>query len=345
MLAARGVEALRGDLSQRIVKPLHLVAASLLAAGAVIIVVQSTLHLPALLVRAGVMVALAGAVIALRSVPGLGRAWPTAAALALVAFDLALYDATLLEVRPAATVTARGEAAALELARDASLFRVYSPSYSLPQPTATLHRIQLADGVDPLQLQSTVVSLLAAGGISDQGYSVTLPPFSGGDPARDNAGALPSASLLGQMNVAYVLSEFPIAVEGLRAVERPDEAYLYINEQRLPRAWVAGSVDRWDVPLENRPAQVLRYTANIIEIRAEGPGLLVVSEAAYPGWRAKVDDREATLLAVGGWMRAVNLGPGAHTVRLTFAPISVFVGLGITLVCLLVFAGVRRWAA
>jgi len=345
MLAARGVEALSGDLSQRTIKPLRLGAASLLAAGAVVIVAQSALHLPALLVRAGVMVALVGAVIALRSVPGLGRAWPTAAALALVVFDLALYDATLLQVRPAATVTARGAAAALELARDASLFRVYSPSYSLPQQTATLHRIQLADGVDPLQLESTVVRLLAAGGISDQGYSVTLPPFSSGDPTHDNAGALPSASLLGQMNVAYVLSEFPIAGEGLRPVGRPDESYLYINEQELPRAWVAGSVESWDVPLENRPAQVLRYTANIIEIRAQGPGLLVVSEAAYPGWWAKVDDREATLLAAGGWMRAVTLGPGVHTVRLTFAPISVFVGLGITLVCLLAYAGVRRWAA
>jgi len=256
-----------------------------------------------------------------------------------------LAASTALEVRPAATVTARGEAAAAELARDASLFRVYSPSYSLPQPAATMHRIQLADGVDPLQLESTVARVLAAAGIPDQGYSVTLPPFSGGDPAHDNAGALPSASLLGQMNVAYVLSEFPIAVEGLRAVGRPHESYLYLNELGLPRAWVAGSVDRWDMPLENRQAQVLRYTANIIEIRAEGPGLLVVSEASYPGWRATVDDHQATLLTAGGWMRAVNLGPGMHTVRLTFAPLSVFVGLGLTLVSLLAYVGVRRWAA
>jgi hypothetical protein len=345
MLAARGVEALSGEWSTRIVKPMRLVAVSFLAAGVVILVAQSTLHLPALLVRAGVMLTLVGAVIALRTMPRLGRAWPTAAALVLVALDLALYDATLLEVRPAATVTERGEAAAAGLARDASLFRVYSPSYSLPQPAATLHRIQLADGVDPLQLESTVARLLAAAGIPDQGYSVTLPPFSGGDPAHDNAGALPSASLLGQMNVAYVLSEFPIAVEGLRAVGRPDESYLYINEQGLPRVWVAGSVDRWDMPLENRQVQMLRYTANIIEIRAEGPGLLVVSEAAYPGWWAQVDDREATLLTAGGWMRAVILGPGIHTVRLTFAPLSVFVGLGITLVSLLAYLGVRRWAA
>ena len=345
MLSARGVEALSREWPTQILKPMRLVTVSMLTAGSVIIVAQFTLHLPALLLRAGVMGTLVGAVIALRAIPGLQRAWPMAAALVLVAFDLALYDATLLEVRPAATVTARGEAAAVELARDASLFRVYSPSYSLPQPAATLHRIQLADGVDPLQLESTVVRLLAAAGITNDGYSVTLPPFASGDPSRDNAGALPSASLLGQLNVAYVLSEFPIAVEGLRPAGRPDESYLYINEERLPRAWVAASVDRWEEPLETRQARVLRYTANTVEIRAEGPGLLVVSEAAYPGWRAMVDDREAPLHAAGGWMRAVSLEAGIHTVRLTFAPLSLWVGLGISLVSLLVYAGVRRWAA
>ncbi len=345
MLAARGVEALNADWSPRIGKRVRLVAVSLLTAGIVVIAAQLTLRLPALLLHTGAVAALIGVAIALRSTPALGRAWPTAAALAVVAFDLALYDATLLEVRPAAVLTSHGEAAALEVTRDETLYRVYSPSYSLPQPAAMLHGIQLADGVDPLQLESTVVHVLAAAGIPNQGYSVTLPPFSSGDPARDNAGALPSASLLGQLNVAQILSEFPLEVEGLRLASRPDGSYLYVNEETLPRAWVAGSIDRWDVTLKDLPAQVSRYSANLIEIRAEGPGLLVVSEAAYPGWRATVDDHQATLLTAGGWLRAVEIGAGVHTVRLTFAPVSVFVGLGMTLVSFLAYLGVRRWAA
>jgi len=345
MLAARGVEMLleHGERYER--RQLRLLAAALTAAGAVGLGLQLTLHLPAMLLRTSIMTALVGAILALRSAPRLGRAWLAAAALAAVAFDLALYDATLIEARPAEQVTAHGESAAREVARDETLFRVYSPSYSVPQPAAILNGLQLADGVDPLQLSSTVERVLRAGGLRAQGYSVTLPPFATGDPAHDNLAARPSAELLGQLNVAYVVAEFPLQAEGLRAIGRADQAYIYYNERAQPRAWVAASLETWDASVEGHAAHVVRYTANTIEVSAEGPGLLVLSEASYPGWRTMVDGQSVDLLTAGGWFRAVELGPGAHEVRLSFVPASLIAGALASLLTLIAFIGVRRWDA
>ena len=56
-----------------------------------------------------------------------------------------------------------GEVAAyLKENSDHSYFRVYSPSYSLPQQTAAADQLQLADGVDPLQLASYWSFMLTA---------------------------------------------------------------------------------------------------------------------------------------------------------------------------------------
>jgi len=94
-------------------------------------------------------------------------------------------------------------------------FRVYSPSYSLPQHVAQRAGLELADGVDPMQLASYAGLMKAATGTRATGYSVTIPAF----PPESNvetalSDATPDARLLGRLNVRYVAAEFPIRVEG-----------------------------------------------------------------------------------------------------------------------------------
>jgi Bacterial membrane protein YfhO len=345
MLAAHGVEALLEPGPRFHSRLVRLFAAGLVATGVTVLLAQVALHLPPMIVRTGLMAALAGVVVALLGLAPPGRWWPAIVALACIALDLALYDATLVEARPVASVTARGEAAALVVAGGDSLYRAYSPSYSLAQPAAILHGVQTVDGVEPLQLASTVERVSAAAGTPPQGYSVTLPPFAGGNPAIDNQGALPSAELLGQLNAAYVVAEYPLEAPGLSAMGRAGDSYLYRNERVLPRAWVASSAAAWDAPIGARAVQVLRYSPNTLELRAEGPGLLVLSEAAYPGWRAAVDGHPAQMSTVAGWFRAIGLEAGVHTVRLDFVPSSLIAGVVITIFTLCAFAGVQRWAA
>jgi hypothetical protein len=55
-----------------------------------------------------------------------------------------------------------------------------------------------------------------------------------------------------------------------------------------------------------------------LDIRAEGPGLLVVSEGWDRGWSATVDDAGAPIVRVNHAEMAVALGPGIHRVVLTY---------------------------
>jgi hypothetical protein len=54
-------------------------------------------------------------------------------------------------------------------------------------------------------------------------------------------------------------------------------------------------------------------------IEAISPGLLVVADAWYPGWRATVDGRPAEILRANLLYRAVALEPGRHEVTFEYA--------------------------
>ncbi|MBI4769226.1 MAG: hypothetical protein HY784_02130, partial [Chloroflexi bacterium] len=170
----------------------------------------------------------------------------------LLLADQLSFAPTVLEARPQSVAFAAGQEAARFLAAQPGPFRVYSPSYSLPQQVAAQYGLAQADGVNPLQLADTAAVMSLATGVTPDPaapYSVTLPPFPvTGDPATANAAALPNARALGLLNVGYVLSAFPLAAEGLAARGEVGGATLYHNDFARPRAWLAyraaGGADR-----------------------------------------------------------------------------------------------------
>ena len=60
-------------------------------------------------------------------------------------------------------------------------------------------------------------------------------------------------------------------------------------------------------------------------------GLLVVSEAWAPGWRARADGVELPLRPANIVAQAVAVPPGTETVRLDYAPTSFRLGLGLSI--------------
>jgi uncharacterized membrane protein YfhO len=56
----------------------------------------------------------------------------------------------------------------------------------------------------------------------------------------------------------------------------------------------------------------------------------VLVDAYDPGWRARVDGRDAPLLRANLAFRAVELPTGMHRVEFVFRPRSVVVGLGVS---------------
>jgi hypothetical protein len=242
------------------------------------------------------------------------------ALLGLTVLDLLRVGSTLLEARP---LPAPAPAAAW-LRAQPGLFRVYSPSYSLPPGDGLQH----LDGVDPLQFAAATAAIERAIGIPSAGYSVTLPPFSTADLANEHAAATPDPAALARLNVRYVAAEFPLAVPGLALAETFGTTRVYANTLPAERVWVDGQGH----------AVLTSWSPNRIVVSATGPGTVVLSEVAYPGWRVTLDGQPAPGLTVDGLWRAAAVPAGEHTLVFEYRPASVYTGLALAVAGLLLLA-------
>jgi len=256
------------------------------------------------------------------------------AILLLICLDLGGVDYLNLGFQPASEVLSQGYDAAsrtvqMQTAEGGEAFRIYSPSYSLPQQTAANLDLQLADGIDPLQLTAYAKFMQGATGVADTTYSVTLPPFKTGSPETDNQGSLPDSHLLGLLNVKYVLSAFRLNADGLSFVDKIGDTFLFQNMKLRPRAWTQGDLDPSNPVFST--AGHIQWSPNEIDIYASGEGWLVLSEIDYPGWTAAVDGKPVNIVPFDGLLRAVKLDAGDHLVTFEFKPASVYAGVGLAI--------------
>ena len=284
------------------------------------------------MIWSGVSVLIAATGLAGRVSGRLPRTWFAAICLAVLLADGAFFSAISFEAKPAAAVNAEGADAAAWLANQPGLFRVYSPSYSIPQHVAAAYGLELADGVDPLQLEAYAAFIAQASGVPRDGYSVTVPAMAG-LPASANQGYRPDARLLGRLNVRYVVSTFDLETDGLVLARRFGETRIYKNVYDLGRVWYEGEDG-------GRP-EILGRTPNRVEIRCGcGAGKIVLSEQDFPGWRVSggvLVDPSA------GNLRTITVDGTNDLVVLEFRPVSLYAGLGLFALCLLWLA-LRREA-
>jgi len=99
-----------------------------------------------------------------------------------------------------------------------------------------------------------------------------------------------------------------------------------------PAAAAPGGPDQVEV-LGDTPGRLSFST------RSPAAAVLVVSEAYFPGWQATVDDEPAAVLPADGALLAVALPAGDHQVRLLYRPSALLAGAGLTLLSLIVAAG------
>ena len=99
--------------------------------------------------------------------------------------------------------------------------------------------------------------------------------------------------------------------------------------QPAPGRYVIARID------EERPERV------VADVNADAPGIVVLTDLAYPGWMATVDGGKAALLIADGCFRAVAVPAGSHRIVFRYRPISFYAGAAISLAALLVLFG---WA-
>ena len=76
-------------------------------------------------------------------------------------------------------------------------------------------------------------------------------------------------------------------------------------------------------------AEVVRSLADWIDVRAEGPGLLVVTDGWDGGWRASLDDARARVLRVNHGEMGVVLPEGRHRVVFSYRPEGFWTGIAL----------------
>ena len=171
------------------------------------------------------------------------------------------------------------------------------------------------------------------------------------------------ATLWGLLNVRYLVTDHQQREPGpgwnLIGQLREDGPLLFENEELLPRAFVVYETVVEDDPLRLRTIDVARQAlverpipelvgstgepvaATVIsesprrvEIQASTsqPGLLVLSDAFYPGWTATINGNPAEIHLVDLALRGVLLPSGDHTIVFQYQPRWFQVGVVMSLV-------------
>ena len=252
--------------------------------------------------------------------------------LGVVVVDLLWVNIGLIEPKSMKETFTDHSRLASFLQSDHGVSRVFSPSYSVPQPQAVLNGVELADGVNPLQLSTYRHYMEAAVGLDAGAYDVTLPSFPEGNPSAPWDFQLDKEALA-RLNVEWIASEYPLEDDSLIPFGIVDGVYLYQLEGSRTRAWMErdGSENGQDW----QPITIAQWTPNWIRLQANGPGVVVLSEVAYLGWRVLVDGEPSTLTTVNGLFRAVELDSGEHEVIFQFYPKTIVIGIAISSVGLL----------
>jgi hypothetical protein len=193
--------------------------------------------------------------------------------------------------------------------------------------------------------------------------AVTKPDPLGFALPSTTAHATPSAlRVLGLLAVSRVMSDRPLP---LREVYAGPDARVYANPSAVPRAFVVGAEVVTDDQLaavtapgfDPRGTAVVserlgvsgtgraRVVADepervVVRARASHRALLVLADTWFPGWRARVDGRQAPIVRTDQLLRGVVIGAGEHTVEFEYAPWSWRAGWIVSLLAGVALAGI-----
>ena len=214
--------------------------------------------------------------------------------------------------------------------------RIYGVQENIPQVNAVEMQVPLADGWDPLLIESYASYMERAGGYTARGYQLHIPPY-------DSPSVKPNATLLGLMNVSVVVSRRPLADPLLVLIGEADGTLIYKNMADAGPAYLVGLG-----PDGNPPslAQIQRLNdgVHVVTLAPEQEtftfststaGYFVIATAMFPGWNAELDGHPVQIQQIAGVLPAIKVGPGAHTLSYTYSPMSVRLGALLSVIGLL----------
>jgi hypothetical protein len=241
---------------------------------------------------------------------------------------------------PHASFAERG-ATALDVmaADDCGRARLGMPSYPVRDRIGTFWSY---GGLGSRRLTLLVKSLPDGGARTGRHFSVTHAAF-GPPTAPDEEGIRTLASARGRLVATD--PEFPIElweVPHAPWARFAPEVEVVPGPEAAAARFVAGLAANRDATVVESDAPVpagrgevrlrLRAPERVeLEVEAAEEGLVVVNDAWWPGWRARVDGRDAPLLPTNVVSRGVVVPAGRHAVAMDYAPPGLAAGIVLSL--------------
>lgn len=176
--------------------------------------------------------------------------------------------------------------------------------------------------------------------------------------------------LINLFGVRTILSSLPIHDTRLEEVNRIAKTIVYRNPSALPRVFLVGKYRLATNPLSARitlisddfdpsreavlyqappfaPNAELSANASlvldgrnelIVKVRSSAAALLILADTFYPGWKAEVDGSPVPILKANVCQRGIAVTAGDHDVRFFFDPLSVKIGLAVSLLSIVLLA-------
>lgn len=182
----------------------------------------------------------------------------------------------------------------------------------------------------------------------------------------ENGESLLENRILDTLNVKYVLADKPLEQERLSLVY-DKEILIYENKDVLPRVFVVNNFEvkkgeevlrrlassgfdpKEGVLLESEPTVDLNKAAELnsevkitnyqnervaVEASLKKPGILVLADLFYPGWKAYVNGKEEELFRANYVFRAIPLKEGRSLVEFVYEPEALKLGVIVSLISL-----------
>jgi len=179
------------------------------------------------------------------------------------------------------------------------------------------------------------------------------------------------------LGVAYEVRRAPRRAQQQLVFKGAEGANVYYNPGAFPRVWAVHEVLRLGSPseMEQRlsdptldlarkafvvgelapavePAagtdqvRLVRREPETVTIEAEmrSKGMVILSDAFYPGWKATLDGQAATIHEMYGGIRGVVTPAGRHVIEMRYRPRSVYLGGLLTLAGILGACALAGWA-
>ena len=273
------------------------------------------------------------------------------AVLALSVFDLWSFGAKYLVGFNPESLSMDKELKAF-LAADKEPFRIASPQFALLN-VGMLEAVENVGGYDQLTVK----------------YYNKFVNFAQGLPIDKPTPAMTikrSSPLLGLLNARYYVLDPAMVLRrpDSRPVFQNSRYKVYRNEAAVPRSYivhdaeviegrdaalqalaspdfqpasravVAEAIDGLpgDRRLRSPAPRIVDHSPNrvVIQADAKAPGLLVLADLFYPGWKAFVDGAETPIFRVNYVVRGVFLPKGQHAVEFRYDPMSFMIGIAVS---------------